>query len=440
MKKLCLLICFLNIWSYGLTQNLEQIDQLLDLLHANKKIMGNIAVLKDGNTIYNKSVGFKYFDENEKAPINAASKFRIGSVTKTFTAVMIFQLIDEEKIKLDDKLSEFFPEIPNANKITIANMLNHSSGIFDITQDENFDEHAPNTKIDLLNIIKSHTVNFQPNEKHQYSNSNYVLLGYILEDIENSTYGKILKKRIAKKLKLKHTYFGAEIDTKANECLSFFYNDDGSVYKANQANLSNPGGAGGIVSNPTDVATFYNALFNGKLISNTSFEIMMTVEDEYGSGIFSAKKGGQTIFAHNGAIDAFKSLAVYVPDYKLSIALNANALDYSLMGIMFNILDVVSGKDIEMPNFGTFSISEKQVKQYVGKYACEDLPYNLVFKSDGNVLKGAPEGNNPIALKPTRKDEFILEAMGVTLNFNLETKTLLFKQPGEPAKQFIKQE
>lgn len=440
MKKLCILICFLNVWTYCQAQNLEQLNQLLDLLYTNNKIMGNVAVFKEGKPIYNKSVGFRYIEENEKIPIDFNSKFRIGSVTKTFTAVMFFQLIDEGKIKLDDKLSKFFPKVPNADKITIANMLNHSSGIFDITRHEGFDEHIPSTKTKLLDIVVSHQASFQPNEKHEYSNTNYVLLGYILEHLENSTYNNVLEKRIVKKLNLKHTYFGAEIDTMVNECLSFFYNDDGTVYEAKQAHLSNPGGAGGIVSNPTDVATFYDALFNGKLMSNKSFEIMTTIEDEFGSGVFSAQKGGQTIFAHNGAIDAFKALAVYVPEHKIAIVLNANALDYSMMQIMFNILDVLSGKDIKMPSFGNINISEAQVKQYIGVYVCEELPYNLVFVAEGSTLKGAPEGSNLRVLKPTDKDEFVLEAMGVTLNFNLETQTLLFKQPGEQVVKFVKKE
>jgi CubicO group peptidase (beta-lactamase class C family) len=402
--------------------------------------MGSVAVVKDGNAIYKKSVGFKYITENEKKSIDSNSKFRIASVTKTFTAVMIFQLIDEGKIKLDDRLSEFFPEIQNADEITIANMLNHSSGIFDITHARDFNEHIPTTKNKLLDIVVSNKANFKPNEKHQYSNTNYVLLGYILEHLENSTYKNILKNRIVYKLQLKQTYFGTEINTTANECLSFFYNDDGSVYEAKQAHLSNPGGAGGIVSNPTDVAIFYDALFKGKLISNKSFKVMTTIEDDYGSGIFSAKKGGKTIFAHNGSIDAFKALAVYVPKHKFTIVLNANALDYSLMSIMFNILDVLTGKDIKMPSFSAINISEAQIKQYVGVYICNELPFNLVFESEGNALKGGPQGGNLKILRPTGKNEFKLEAMGITLNFNLESKTLLFKEPGEPEKKFIKQE
>lgn len=442
MKKLFILLFLVSISSYGQNQNFNQLDQFFDLLYQNNKIMGNISILKDGKPLYNKSIGYQYIHENIKTPISTSSKFRIGSVTKTFTSVMIFQLIDEGKIKLTDALSEYFPEVPNASDITIANMLNHSSGLFNLTEDENFNEHEPTTNEKLLKIIASHDVKFQPGEKNEYSNTNYVLLGYILEKIENLAYNAILKNRIVDKIQLKNTYYGGVINTNNNECLSYYYEDDASLHEAKQAHLSNPGGAGGIVSNPTDLVNFYDALFNGKLMSEKSFKTMTTIKGEYGSGIFSADKGGQTIFAHNGTIDFFKSIVVYIPEHNTAIALNANALDYSMMAIMFQVMDALAGRTLDMPSFGALALTltEEEARQYMGVYSCEGLPFNLVFKAEGNVLKGAPEASDLKVLKPIKKDEFVLEALGVTLNFDLKAKILLFKQPGESLKKCIKKE
>ncbi|GGG44777.1 serine hydrolase domain-containing protein [Bizionia arctica] len=439
MKKL--LIIILVVWNFSnlTAQNFNQLDEFLETLYKNHKMMGNLTISKDGNTIYNKSVGYQVINGKESIPITDASKFRIGSITKTFTAVMIFQLIDEGKLKLEQPLSKYFPQIPGSESITIASMLNHSSGLFNIAQDENFNEEIETTREQMLSKISSHQLNFEVGEKHEYSNTNYVLLGYILEDVEKAPYSQILETRIVKTLNLKNTFFGSAINTTNNECLSYYYDDnDGSLHEANQAILTIPGGAGGIVSNPSDLVIFLNGLFQGKLMSEKSFNVMTTINDEFGSGILSAKKNGMTIYAHNGTIDFFRSMYIYILDLDIAIALNTNALDYGLMPIMFNAIAAIKGEDLNMPSFKSAVLSESELNQYIGVYESDELPFNLVFESDGKVLKGAPEGSDMKVLKAINPDEFALESLGVTLIFNLEAKTLLFNQAGEAPKTLTK--
>lgn len=212
------------------------------------------------------------------------------------------------------------------------------------------------------------------------------------------------------------------------------------MHEAKQAHLSNPGGAGGIVSNPSDLVAFIDALFKNQLISKNSFKAMTTIEGEYGSGILSAKKGELTLFAHNGTIDFFKSMLVYIPELKTAIALNANALNYGMMSIMFNAISASTGEDIIMPSFESIDLTSEELMKYVGTYECEELPFSLIFKTDGKILKGAPEGSNLKDLKPTEKDEFALEALGVILKFDLNTNSLLFSQSGESQKKCTKKE
>jgi D-alanyl-D-alanine carboxypeptidase len=418
-------------------QNFEQLDQFLETLHTNNKLMGSLSISKNGTSIYNTSVGYQSNMSQQKTVNSIDTKYRIGSVTKTFTAVMLFQLLDEGKITLDTKLASFFPKINNANTITILNLLNHSSGLFNIPSDDNFDEHNPISKENMLALIESHEVDFQPSEKNEYSNTNYILLGYILETIEGKSYKTILEERITNKLKLKNTYYGDEINSNNNEALSYYYNEDASLREAHQAHLSNPGGAGAIVSNPKDLVVFMDALFNNKLMSKKSFNIMTTIKGEYGCGIMSAKKGGQTIFAHNGSIDAFKAMVIYIPETKTAIAFNANALDYALMPIVFNAMSAAEGEKIIMPNFDTISLTEEELKRYEGMYSCDGLPFNLIFKSNGKVLQGAPEGRDLKTLDAIKKDEFKLD-LGAILKFNLTEKTLLFNQTGESPKKCTK--
>ncbi|MCK0109521.1 beta-lactamase family protein [Flavobacteriaceae bacterium S0825] len=440
MKKILLLLLLVSQIAFTQNTNYNQLDTLLDLLYQNDKIMGSMTILKDGKTVFEKSVGYQYINDKEKKQSTSKTKYRIGSITKTFTAVMIFQLIDEGKLTLDTKLFEYFPEVANAKKIEIAHLLNHSSGLFNITADENFNEQEPTTQEKMLSMIAKHDVDFQPGERHEYSNTNFVLLGYILERIEKKSYKQVLEERITKPLGLKNTYYGSEIDITNNESLSYYYEDDNSLHEAKQAHLSNPGGAGGIVSNPSDLVVFMNALFSDKLMSKNSFKIMTTINDEYGSGILSAKKAGLTLFAHNGRIDFFQSMLVYMPELKTAIALNANALNYGMMPIMFNAINASIGEDIEIPSFKNIDLTSEELKKYIGTYECEELPFTLIFKTDGKILKGAPEGSDLKDLKPTEKDEFALEALGVILKFDLSAKSLLFSQSGESQKKCIKKE
>ena len=131
-----------------------------------------------------------------------------------------------------------------------------------------------------MQFIRSYNVDFKAGSKNEYSNTNFILLGYILEAIEGKPYKALLKNRIVDTIGLKNTFYGDVIIENNNECLSYFYEENNSLYEAKQAHLSNPGGAGAIVSNPNDLTLFYHSLFNGKLISPESLKIMTTIKNE----------------------------------------------------------------------------------------------------------------------------------------------------------------
>jgi len=353
MKYLLILLLVSSTFCFSQQENFKPLDSLIDQLYSNDKLMGSMTISKDGNQIYNKSVGYQYISEKEKKKATSASKYRIGSITKTFTAVMIFQLIDEKKITLEDKLSTYYPEIPNASKISIANLLNHSSGVYNITSDPTIDEwiYKPSTEKEMISRIASHKADFQPSEKTSYSNTNYILLGYILEQIEGKSYKKVLKDRIVDKLGLQNTYFGGPIDIGNNETLSYIYDEDqnNKLIEASQENLSNPGAAGGIVSNTSDLTTFITGLFNGELITKESLQLMTTVSDKgICYGVFFGNMKGIDVYASEGTIDRFQSFLMYVPKTKTAIAITANALNYSKMAIMLEALSISQNIDVSL--------------------------------------------------------------------------------------------
>ena len=229
-----------------------KIDQFLDRLAAKNKGMGSVTIAKDGNVLYSHSFGYSYVNGTEKKPASAATRYRIASITKMYTAVMIFQLVEERKLELGDTLDRFFPQIPNATRITIGQLLHHRSGIHDMEADGSWGLQA-RTKDEVVARIAQGKPDFEPDAKHQYSNAGYVLLGQIVEKVGGKPYQDALKERITSKIGLNDTYYVAvgNSDPARNESLSYRY--FGELKEANELDFSVPGGAGSIVSTPTDM-------------------------------------------------------------------------------------------------------------------------------------------------------------------------------------------
>ena len=194
-----------------------KIDSLLKTYVENDEFMGSVLLTKNGKIMYENTVGFSDYRTKKKA--GAETKYRIGSVSKTFTATLIFKAIEENKLKLNQTLEPYFPKVKNANKITIAHLLQHRSGIQSFTKDkwffDNRTKHISSTE--MVSKISNYDSEFEPNSKGEYSNSNYFLLSLILEKIYDASYNTLLQEKICKPLKLHGTYTAKKISLNNNE-------------------------------------------------------------------------------------------------------------------------------------------------------------------------------------------------------------------------------
>src|ERR1051325_8564602 len=146
-----LLTLALFIPGYAQTLDKAKLDQFFDRLAEKKKAMGSLTIAKDGKVVYTRAIGYAQIDATAKTPLTAATRFRIASITKTFTAVMILQLVEEGKLKLTDTLDKFYPQVPNAPKITILQILSHRSGIPNVRRDQiTWKPGGPVTKDEML--------------------------------------------------------------------------------------------------------------------------------------------------------------------------------------------------------------------------------------------------------------------------------------------------
>src|SRR5215813_4903984 len=185
-KVLFAMLLTLSLFMAGQAQTLDKakLDQCFDRLAEKNKAMGSPVIAKDGKVLYTRAIGYAQVDATTKKPLTAANRFRIASIKKTFTAVMILQLVEEGKLKLTDTLDKLFPQVPNAKKITILQILSHRSGIPNVSSDQvTWKPGAPVTENEMLALIVKGIPEFEPDTKSSYSNSGYFLLGLILEKL-----------------------------------------------------------------------------------------------------------------------------------------------------------------------------------------------------------------------------------------------------------------
>ena len=357
MKRILILSLTVSLFSFTgcsidkTTIDKAKLDAYFDTLANNNKFMGSVAISKNNDLIYSKSVGFANVEHRLKA--NENTKYRIGSISKTFTAVLIFKAIEENKLDLDQTIEKFFPTIKNADKITISHLLSHRSGIPGYRDWETFSKQFK-TKQELLDLIIESGSESEPGTREHYSDPNFVLLTFILEEIYQKPYPEILEEKIINPLGLKNTYYGGKVNTKNNESNSYKYTN-GKWEIEPETNMSILLGAGAIISTPMDLLLFSNALFNESLISANSLKQMKTSKEWICMGFlpvpytpFYDKKG----FGHGGDVDNCISLFGYFPDDNISFAFATNGINFDFQDVTAVILSAVYDKPFEIPEFG----------------------------------------------------------------------------------------
>ncbi|SIQ75098.1 D-alanyl-D-alanine carboxypeptidase [Chryseobacterium sp. RU37D] len=431
MFKKLLFLSVINISSVAFSQNniREKLGNYLDSLFVYHKVMGSFAFADKNQSTFLKVVGFSDVEKQQKANMN--TQYRIGSISKIFTAVLVMKAMEEKKLSLQTKLSDFYPEIPNASKITLENLLQHRTGIHNLTNEPEYWQYntKPQTQNDLINIIKKYKSDFDPGIKFEYSNSNYILLGFILEKVYKKSYTELIKNKIAKPLKLTLTEVGGKIDTSKNQAKSYQF--VGGKYEASsETDISIPGGAGSIVSTPTELLKFIIGLENGKLITKESLKEMKNFKDNYGFGLLKVPFDNSWGFGHTGGIDKFSSVLFYFPDLKVAAAFTTNQSDMDTNEISIKMLETATGKDFEMPGFKTLEIPENELQKYVGTYSSPDIPLKInIFIKDKKLMAQAA-GQSDFPLEATSQTTFKFDPAKIVIEFFTAKNQFIIIQGG----------
>jgi len=374
-------------------QNVEKIDGLLKQYHDYGQFNGSVLVAEKGKVIYKNSFGMANMEW--AIPNQPDTKFRIGSVsiTKQFTAALILQLVDEGKIKLDGKLSDYLPDYrkDTGGKITIHQLLNHTSGIPSYTSRPDFSAEVsrdPYSVVDFVKKFASGDLEFEPGSKYSYNNSGYFLLGAIIEKVTGKSYETVLKERILAPLGMTNTGYDHHAPILQKRASGYQKTPAGYVNAA-YLDMSLPYSAGSIYSTVEDLYKWEQSLYEDKIVSAESKRLMFTPGlSNYGYGVVIADRPiGKTdqktkTIMHGGGINGFNSLLTRLVDKQQTIILLDNVGLGRYHGQITNsIVSILNGQPIEPPKK---SIAEQLYKIAMEKNAASVVAEYRKLKAENS--------------------------------------------------------
>ncbi len=416
---------------YAQDVNKAKLDSLFTILEAGNKTMGSFTIAKNGKIIYDRSVGYSNKTAAGVTKNDANTRFQIGSITKMFTATIIFQLVDEKKLTLDTKLSDFYPQMPNAKEITISTLLGHKCGLYDFVNDQEDKEYLTKPRTDeiTLKAIAEGKPNGLPNVKVEYSNSGYFLLRCIAEKVTKEKYTSLVDKRICKKLGLKNTFSPTAANYNKNIATSYDLEDSSKAI--NDFYFPNVPGVGDIVSTPHDLVTFNEALMGGKLISASSLTAMKEVSgSQFCHGVMKVPFDKHIGYGHGGDTYGTHSIVSTFEDDKITIAFCVNAELFPHNSISIDMLSTCFNQPYDLPSTKTYANKTEDLDKYLGEYSTKAMALKITITKDGTTLIAQATGQGAAPLEGSAKDEFKMEAAGATFQFDTEKKEMTLLQGG----------
>ncbi len=344
-----LFICTL-LSGIGYTQkNLEKkLDSLLEAKFKPNRPGAVAMIAKDGKIIYQKAYGSANLELD--IPMSTYHVFKIGSITKQFTAVSILMLLEQGKLTLEDDITMYLPDYPtHGQKITIHNLLTHTSGIKNYTAMQTLGSITKKdlTPKQLINFFKNEPVNFNPGEQYKYNNSGYVILGYIIESITKQSYQSFVEQHIFNPLHMSSSYYGSSKRIIKNRA-SGYHGKKSDYINAFYLSLTLPYSAGSLMSSTEDLLKWQNALKNNVLLKEatkekafTNYKLKNNTPINYGYGWGIKHINNLKTFEHGGSIPGFKSMAIYVPNIDTYIVILTNCDCNSPTKITSNIAEEV---------------------------------------------------------------------------------------------------
>ncbi len=403
-------------------QDTGRMDQIVQSYATAKTFMGSVLVAHGGDVLFNKGYGMANLEWD--IPNSPSTKFRLGSVTKQFTAACILLLEERGKLKVEDPVKKYMPDAPAAwDKVTIFHLLTHTSGIPSFTSfpDYSQTEPFPTTPEKLVARFRDKPLDFQPGEKWDYSNSGYVLLGYLLEKISGQSYQAFLQENILTPLEMKNTGYDSNSEIIAHRAEGYTPSPKGTVH-AGFIHMSIPFSAGSLYSTTEDLLRWEQGLFGGKVLSAASLKKMTTpFKNDYAFGLSVRTENGHKVIDHGGGIEGFNTHLAYYPDDKITVVVLAN-LNGPASEIAGKLGDVAIGKPIKLTSERKeIPLPAAKLAGYVGTYELTPK-VKLMMTLDGDQLMTQLSGQPKLPVYPESETLFFLKVVDAQLEFGKDEK------------------
>jgi len=383
-----------------------------------------VLIKHKGEVIYHKGFGMANVEQNVK--MDSKHVFRIGSITKQFTACAILKLAEEGKLSLADDLHKYLPDYPTqGHVITIEHLLTHTSGIKSYTGMSEWTSELKRkdfTPIELIEYFQRDSLDFIPGERFMYNNSAYFILGYIIEQTSGLSYEEFIETRFFKPLGMDDSRYDHPEEIIPMR-VSGYNKDSSNLQNANYLSMTQPYSAGSLMSTVSDLSKWYMAVFNHEVVSveslklaHTAFELNNGKSTRYGYGWFIGNRLDRPTIEHGGGINGSLTKDLYFPEDDLFIAVFSNCTCFAPDPLAIKLGAIVLDVDTSRKEV---SLSDKQLKRLIGDYELmEGFVLSVSLKDNQLMIQATGQGISPVF--PESEFKFFSKLVDAQIEFVME--------------------
>lgn len=399
-------------------QDPARMDQIVRTSTEANEFSGSVLVARDGQVLLDRGYGFA--NREWLIPNDGDTKFRLGSITKQFTAVAIMILNERGLVDLDAPVKTWLPDAPAAwDKVTVRRLLAHTAGVPNFTSFNDFQAQKtlPVTVDGLIKRFRDRPLDFQPGEGRKYSNSGYVLLTAVIEKASGQSYADFLADNVFHPLGMSDSGYDRNAAIVPRRA-SGYAPAAGGVVNADYWDMSIPQGAGGLYSTTHDLLKWEQGLFGGRLLRPASLTLLTTpVRDRYAFGVFVVETGGDTTIAHSGGLDGFNTYMAYDPVRRVTVVVLGNLNGPAPDSLGASLLALArDGTVPQQAGQRAAASAPKTLQDYAGVYDLTPTSSVTVSVANGQLMSQAT-GQKAIVLTPKSSDVFLLREVDTQITF-----------------------
>jgi CubicO group peptidase (beta-lactamase class C family) len=410
-----------------------KVDEYMNAAVRAHRFSGTVLLAQDGRALVSRGYGMSSVELN--VANTPKTKFRIGSMTKQFTAAGIALLQQRGKLNVRDSICKYLPQCPQKwQEITIHQLLTHTAGIHEYLRLQEFQQRTlPLPVARVIEALKTKPLDFKPGGQFSYSNSGYYLAGYIIEQVSGQNYQVFLQENIFKPLGMSDTGYDDPRQVLPNRAVGYTLEVGGKIMHAPYLDMSRPFAAGGLYSTTEDLLRWDAALSTEQLLTKKSLEVIFnsavdasikSVPGKYGYGWLTVQQGGRRAQTHAGEINGFTSVLTRFPDDNATVIVLSNFDDMPVEGIAQDLAAILFGGKYELPQVQrAVKVDPVVYDLYAGQYALVLAPsITVTITNEKGKLMASVPGQQKIELTPASETEFFVPGVNAQIRFTRDEK------------------